>query len=113
MRLIVQVSVGALLVVAVITVAGLVYVKESGLRGQPRPGSIETRVARAIRAFAIPGEVRARTNPLAESEAARWLGLEHFARYCALCHGKDGSGEKSAIGQGLFPKPPDMRATKT
>jgi mono/diheme cytochrome c family protein len=113
MRLIVQISVGALLVVAVITVAGLVYVKESGLRGQPRPGTIETRVARAIRALAIPGDVRARTNPLVESEAARWLGLEHFARYCGLCHGNDGSGEKSVIGQGLFPKPPDMRATAT
>jgi mono/diheme cytochrome c family protein len=113
MRLILQLSVGALLALAVIVVTGLLYVKESGLRGQPKPGTIETRVARAIRALAIPGEVRARTNPRAASEGARRLGLEHFARYCALCHGNDGTGETSAFGRGLFPKPPDMRADAT
>src|SRR5438874_659427 len=106
MRSAVQASIAAVLVVAGILVAGLVYVKNTGLRGQPEPRGIETRVARAIRAFAIPSELRARTNPLAASEDARSRGLEHFARYCALCHGNDGSGRKSAIGRGLFPKPP-------
>jgi mono/diheme cytochrome c family protein len=113
MRPAIQTTIGVLVVLVVMVVAGLVYVKSSGLRGQPEPGPIETRVARVIRAFAIPGEMKARTNPLAASEDARSRGLEHFARYCALCHGNDGSGRKSAIGRGLFPKPPDMRTVPT
>jgi mono/diheme cytochrome c family protein len=112
-RLIVRILLGALLAIAAIIVTCLVYVKATGLRGQPEPGPLETRIARAIRALAIPGDVRARTNPLGESEDARWRGLEHFARYCAPCHGNDGSGKKSAIGRGLFPKPPDMRTKAT
>ena len=113
MRPLIQILIGALLVGAAIAAGGLAYVKTTGLRGQPEPGRIETRMARTIRALAIPREMRARTNPLAGSEGARWLGLEHFARYCALCHGNDGSGAKSAIGRGLFPKPPDMRVLAT
>ena len=113
MRSFIQILIGVVLAVAALVATGLVYVKTSGLRGQPEQGSIETRVARTIRAFAIPREMRARTNPLVGSESARWLGLEHFARYCALCHGNDGSGVKSAIGRGLLPKPPDMRALAT
>src|SRR3954467_10853090 len=106
MRPAIQVLIGVLLAVAVMVVAGLVYVKSTGLRGQPEPRALETRVARAIRAFAIAGGMKGRTNPLAASEDARSRGLEHFARYCALCHGNDGSGRKSPIGRGLFPKPP-------
>ena len=52
-----------------ITLAGLVYVRSTGLRGQPESGPIETRVARAIRGLAIPSEIKARTNPLAASDA--------------------------------------------
>ena len=39
-------------------------------------------------------------------------GLRHFADHCATCHGNDGSG-RTSIGQGLFPKPPDLRAEAT
>ena len=111
MRAAVRIVVAALLIVAAIALAGLVYVKSTGLRGQPEPGALETRVARAIRGLAIPGEIKARTNPLAASTAALDSGLEHFARYCAMCHGNDGAG--AAIGRGLYPKPPDMRGDAT
>ena len=100
-----------LLVLAAIALAGLVYVKRTGLRGQPEPGPFETRVARAIRGLAIPGDLKARTNPLAASTDALAPGLQHFARYCAVCHGNDGAG--APIGRGLYPKPPDMRADTT
>src|SRR4051812_31805447 len=100
MRWAMQKMAGVLLVAVAMVVGGLAYVKSTGLRGQPEPGAIETRLARAVRAFAIPGDMKARTNPLVASEDARSRGLEHFARYCALCHGNDGSGRKSAIGRG-------------
>ena len=112
MRAAVQVLVGALLVVLVIVAGGLVYVRATGLRAQPEPGALETRVAGMIRGLAIPGEIKAKSNPLASSEDAFWLGLEHYAKYCALCHANDGSGKKTPLGQGLFPKPPDLREAK-
>ena len=39
-------------------------------------------------------------------------GRAHFADHCAVCHANDGSGQ-TAIGQGLWPKAPDMRQGRT
>jgi mono/diheme cytochrome c family protein len=103
----------ALLVVAVIAAAGIVYVRRTGLQSRPDPGALETRFARAIRSLAIPQEYRAKENPVPASLAATSKGMEHFARYCAMCHGNDGSGQDTPFGRGLFPKPPDMRADPT
>jgi mono/diheme cytochrome c family protein len=38
--------------------------------------------------------------------------LEHYADHCTACHANDGSGD-TAIGRGLYPKVPDMRAVET
>jgi mono/diheme cytochrome c family protein len=113
MRVVVQIVVAVLLVTAALVVAGGAYVMSTGLKAQPEPGATETRVARAIRHFAIPREDRARSNPIGTSFEELTPGLEHYARYCAMCHGNDGSGQGAAIGRGLFPKPPDMRAAAT
>jgi len=113
MRTAVHVLIAALLLVALAGVGGVIYVRSTGLRGQPEPGPIETRLARTIRGLAIPSEIKARTNPLAPSPDALRPGLEHFAKYCAMCHGNDGSGRDTPIGRGLFPKPPDMRVDST
>ena len=113
MRVVLGMVLAALLVMTVIVVVGGAYVVSTGLRAQPEPGAFETRVARTIRRFAIPREVKARSNPIGTSAEELYRGLEHFARYCAMCHSNDGSGQGSAIGRGLFPKPPDMRAAAT
>jgi mono/diheme cytochrome c family protein len=113
MRAIVHLLIAALLVIVAVMVIGIVYVRSTGLRGQPEPGPIETRVARAMRGFAIPSERKAQTNPLEASKATITGGLEHFARYCSMCHANDGSGKKTPIGNGLYPKPPDLRAAAT
>ena len=113
MRTIVHILIGVLIVVAAIMVIGIAYVRSTGLRGQPAPGRIETRVARAMRGFAIPGDRKAQSNPLEASKDTIASGLEHFARYCAMCHANDGSGTKTPIGNGLYPKPPDLRAAAT
>lgn len=101
------------LVAVLLTGGGLAYVRTTGLRAQPDPGVVETLVARRIRALAVPEDIRVLTNPLPASDEHEQAGMEHFATYCALCHGNDGSGQKSAFGRGLFPKPPDMRAAAT
>lgn len=109
MRLFVKLAGLALLVLIVGGGAVLAYARGTGLRSQASPGPVETRVARAIRSVAIPTTERRRLNPLANSRDASNEGLQHFARYCALCHGNDGSGHKTPLGNGLFPKPPDLR----
>ena len=70
-------------------------------------------MARRVRALAIPADMKALRNPLPADSTNVRAGMEHFAKYCAMCHTNDGSGTKSAIGRGLFPKPPDMRAAAT
>jgi len=102
------------ILVAVVGIGGLIaYVRGTGLKSQPEPGHLETQVARAVRSFAFPAADKARVNPLAGSKDAADEGLQHFAKYCAMCHANNGSGDKSAIGHGLFPKPPDLRADTT
>ena len=109
MRLIVKLAGLAILVIIVGGGALLAYVRGTGLRSQATPGPLETRVARAIRSVAIPTADKTRINPLANSREASNEGLQHFARYCSLCHGNTGGGEKTPLGNGLFPKPPDLR----
>jgi mono/diheme cytochrome c family protein len=101
------------LVLVVGAVGGWLYVTQTGLVSQPEPGRLETMVARRIRAMAVPGEIRDLHNPVPASAEATAKGMAHFAQYCALCHGNDGSGTGTAFGRGFFPKAPDMRSAAT
>lgn len=94
-------------------IAGLIYIKRTGLRTQPEPGALETRLARAARGLAVPAEIREFANPVQKSDEAVTAGMNHFARYCALCHGNDGSGKGTAYGRGFYPKAPDLRLDAT
>lgn len=96
----------------IVMAGGVGYVVATGLSARPVPGATETRLARAVRRWAVPRDVRDRTNPVASSPEVVEEGLAHFARYCATCHANDGSGE-TTIGKGLFPKAPDMRRAPT
>ena len=104
---------GAVLLAVILALGGLAYLRGTGLRGQPQPGRLETRMARALRGLAIPAASRARTNPIPATPEATAAGLMHYAQYCTMCHGNDGSGEEAPLGKGLFPKPPDLRAEAT
>jgi len=83
-----------------------------GLSSRATPGKLETMVARKARRLALPANARLAQNPvLASAEELRDARL-HFADHCAICHANDGSG-KSVIGDGLYPKPPDLRLPET
>ena len=103
---------GSLVTLAVVVAAGLTYARASGLRATPPPSPIEETIARSVRRFAVPAADARRTNPVPLSEAALAEGLAHYADHCASCHAIDGSGS-TALGQGLFPKAPDMRGAAT
>lgn len=106
---IVAVAAGLLLLFAV---AGLVYVRATGLRADVEPGPLEARVARALRSLAVPAAERDRQNLTPASAEALEAGMAHFADHCAICHGNDGSGDTD-FGRGMYPRPPDMRREGT
>ena len=106
----------AIIVVVVAMLSVIVAVAASllhdGLSARAKPTQIETVIARNARHLAIPANARLTQNPvLASVEDLRDARL-HFADHCAICHDNDGSGE-TAIGSGLYPKPPDLRLPQT
>ncbi|HEY7442847.1 MAG TPA: c-type cytochrome [Vicinamibacterales bacterium] len=102
----------AVIVVALLGAAGVAYVVATGLSARAQPGALETRLARSVRSLAIPGDVKRMANPAPKSAEVIADGMNHFADHCASCHANDGSG-KTEMGQGLFPKAPDMRQPAT
>jgi mono/diheme cytochrome c family protein len=109
-------TVRALLVLLLIAsaVGGLVIysVVSRGLSAHDQPSRVEEVLARAMRRWATPQAMRARSNPVQPTDAVIGAALGHWADHCATCHANDGSGE-TEIGRGLYPKAPDMRAAKT
>ena len=85
---------------------------QQGIGSRTAPGSAETVVARVARQAMIPAAARARQNPEPATAESLRAGLEHWADHCASCHANDGSGV-TTIGQGLYPRPPDMRQAAT
>ncbi len=112
MRLALKLLGFAIAVVVALAAVGLAYIRLTGLSARASPSALETRIARAARAMAIPGRERQRVNPVPASAAAVADGMAHFADHCAICHANDGSGNTD-YGRGLFPKPPDLRAAPT
>lgn len=92
--------------------AGFLYVKNTGLVARSEPGTLETRIARGVRSLAIPQEVSERRNPVPATPESLADGRAHYADHCAVCHASDGSGE-TEMGQGMWPKAPDMRLSAT
>jgi mono/diheme cytochrome c family protein len=99
------------LVVGVL-IAGVAYVVSHGFSARAEPSAAEAFIARRLRRLAIPRAAREARNPVPASPEVLADAMEHFADHCAFCHANDGSG-KTPIGEGLYPKPPDMRQPGT
>ena len=113
MRSIFKGALVALIVLAVTAAAGVIlFVKTTGLSARATPGSVETAIARRLRAWAVPSDYRELTNPVLPNEESFRSGMAHFADHCATCHSNDGSGDVQ-VGNGLFPRAPDMRVPAT
>jgi mono/diheme cytochrome c family protein len=101
------------LALVLMVVLGLaIFVRGRGVSARRTPSAIETRVARAAWRFLIPSATRSATNPVPATPETIRDGLEHWADHCAICHASNGSGE-TTVGQGLYPRAPDMRADRT
>jgi mono/diheme cytochrome c family protein len=112
MRLVGFVLLGFVLALTIVAAVGLIYIKSTGLSARGEPGGLETSMARRARSLAVPSDARAKQNPTPPSAEAIADGMTHYADHCASCHANDGSGN-TEMGQGLFPKAPDMRLAAT
>lgn len=98
---------------AVVTVgAAMCGLVSRGVSAGNDPTWGERVVARQMRHLAIPRDARSRENPVPTTAEVLAEARAHFADHCAVCHDNDGSG-RTEIGQGMYPKPPDMRLAAT
>jgi mono/diheme cytochrome c family protein len=83
-----------------------------GFSAQDEPTRIEHVLARTIRHYATPSDLRARKNPVPLTPDVLAEARAHFADHCAVCHGNDGKGQ-TAMGPNFYPKVPDMTLAET
>ena len=106
-----KVALGVLSVAAIAGASGA-YLLRRGYSARVEPSALEEMVARRLRHLATPAGARAQPNPVAATPEVLADARAHWADHCAVCHANDGSGE-TTIGQGLYPKTPDMRQART
>jgi mono/diheme cytochrome c family protein len=102
----------AFVLVLAILAAGAASFLHDGLSARAQPSALETALAAVMRKLAMPSTAHNAKNPVTNSPEGLREGRLHFADHCAICHGNDGSGE-TAMGRGMYPKPPDLRAAQT
>lgn len=103
------------LLVVLLLVGGAVAaysITSRGLSTRVAPSSVEAVLARTMRGFATPRQMRETKNPVQATPELLDEALSHFADHCASCHANDGSGN-SDMGRAFYPPAPDMRAAAT
>ncbi len=100
-------------VAAAIAVAGALFVSmiRRGFSTHEEPSRVEAAMARAMRHWAVPANMRGLQNPVPLTPEVLADGRAHFADHCASCHGNDGKG--GGMGQQMYPKAPDMTLAAT
>jgi len=101
-----------LVIAAALGIAVVASILHNGLSARAKPTPMEAMLARSARRIAIPSGAQAVQNPVSSSAENMRDARLHFADHCATCHGNDGAGD-TMIGQGLYPKPPDLRLAET
>ena len=78
-----------------------------GFSTHDEPSRIEAVVARTVRHWSTPSDLRNAKNPLPLTPKILGEARAHWADHCASCHGNDGRG-KVDLGQRMYPRAPDM-----
>jgi mono/diheme cytochrome c family protein len=108
----VKVALAVALVVVLLGAFAVVGLVRRGFSTHEDPSAIEAMVARSLRRWATPADLRGADNPLPRTDEvlaeARW----HWADHCATCHGNDGRGD-TTLGRQLYPRAPDMTLPRT
>jgi mono/diheme cytochrome c family protein len=102
----------ALSILLLITAVLFYRLSRYGLSVHDEPTKAEVLLARVLRHYSAPADLRDAKNPLPVTPAVLEEAKAHFADHCATCHGNDGKGN-TTIGQGLYPRAPDMTLEAT
>jgi len=65
-----------------------------------------------VRHWSVPADLRNVDNPLPLTPQVLGEARAHWADHCASCHGNNGKG-KTAVGEKLYPRAPDMTLPAT
>ncbi|MDP9361797.1 MAG: c-type cytochrome [Acidobacteriota bacterium] len=104
--------IGIVLVAVLIFAIALVSMLRHGFSAHDEPTRIEAAVARTVRHWAVPSDLRDRKNPMPLTPEVLAEARAHFADHCATCHGNDGKGQ-SGMGKQMYPKTPDLTLAPT
>src|SRR5215207_2062265 len=105
----------SLLVLAILALLGALLLWSAVRRGfstHDEPSRMEAWMARSVRHGSAPADLRDADNPLPLTPQVMAEARAHWADHCASCHGNDGKG-KTAIGEHLYPRAPDMTLPAT
>jgi cytochrome c553 len=103
---------GVFAVLLLIAAIALVTTLRYGFSAHDEPTRIEAVVARTVRHWAVPADLRGRKNPIPLTPEVLAEARAHFADHCAVCHGNEGKGQ-SGMGKQMYPKTPDMTLAAT
>jgi mono/diheme cytochrome c family protein len=82
-----------------------------GFSAHDEPSRVEATMARAMRRWAVPADLRDEKNPVPLTSQVLAEARAHFADHCAGCHGNDGKG--GGMAKQMYPKAPDMTRPAT
>ena len=106
---------GMVLALVVFTgVGAYIYMRTAmhGFSARAEPSRTEIMLATYARSTAMPSDARSLKNPVHASSDVLRESMAHFADHCSVCHANNGSGQ-TMFGNGLYPKPPDLRLPRT
>ena len=101
----------ASVVLAIGGAAAAALMIRGGFSTRDEPSWIEAFAAQTARRMAVTSEAKKLRAPPTSPELLQEARM-HWASHCATCHGVGGAGD-TAMGQRLYPRAPDMRATST
>jgi mono/diheme cytochrome c family protein len=106
-----KVVLGILAVASLAAAGALASMIRRGFSAHDEPSRIEATMARAMRHWAVPSDLRDTKNQVPLTPQVLADGRAHFADHCAGCHGNDGKG--GGMGKQMYPKTPDMTLAAT
>ncbi|MFL6201892.1 MAG: c-type cytochrome [Thermoanaerobaculia bacterium] len=105
----------SLLAVGILALLGFLLLWSTVRRGfstHDEPSAMEAGMARSLRHWSAPADLRDAHNPLPLTPQVMAESRAHWADHCASCHGNDGKG-KTELGGHLYPRAPDMTLPAT
>jgi len=104
--------VGLVTAVLLLGIVALLPTIRYGFSAHDEPTAIERILARTMRHWAAPSDLRGRKNPIPLTPEVLAEARAHFADHCAVCDGNYGKGE-GGMGKQMYPKTHDMTRAAT